>query len=150
MPLVLVLLLVGVAVYFAGSFGESRGIDRKRVHRVLLNAGVAIAVTLVSIRAGVPWLALGVVLLWVGLRSHGMAKRNRTGAGESPPRGRNRMTADEARAVLGVTATATRAEILSEYRRLMQTVHPDRGGTNYLASRVNEARDVLLASKLED
>jgi curved DNA-binding protein CbpA len=52
--------------------------------------------------------------------------------------------------VLGVTATATRAEILSEYRRLMQTVHPDRGGTNYLASRVNEARDVLLASKLED
>lgn len=66
---------------------------------------------------------------------------------EVPPRNDRRsdaMTRDEARAVLGVTADASEEEIRAAHRRLMRKVHPDQGGSDELASRVNRARGVLL------
>lgn len=56
-----------------------------------------------------------------------------------------RMDADEARAVLGLGREARSAAIRAAHRRLVQLVHPDRGGTNYLAAKINLAKDVLLA-----
>ncbi len=54
------------------------------------------------------------------------------------------VTASEAREILGVSPTSTREEIINAHRRLMQKVHPDAGGTNYLAQQLNEAKRVLL------
>jgi curved DNA-binding protein CbpA len=39
---------------------------------------------------------------------------------------------------------ASREDIQAAYRRLIQRVHPDHGGSSYLAARLNQARDVLL------
>ncbi len=50
----------------------------------------------------------------------------------------------EARAILGVGKDASVGEIRAAHRRLMQAVHPDRGGSADLARRINSARDVLL------
>ncbi len=50
----------------------------------------------------------------------------------------------EARAILGVGKDAKVSEIRAAHRRLMQAVHPDRGGSADLARRINAARDVLL------
>jgi DnaJ-domain-containing protein 1 len=59
----------------------------------------------------------------------------------SPP---DPMPVDEARAILGVSKTASRTEVEAAYRRLMLRAHPDQGGTTGLAARLNAARDRLL------
>ncbi|MGI6245627.1 MAG: DnaJ domain-containing protein [Pseudochelatococcus sp.] len=54
------------------------------------------------------------------------------------------MSEEEALEVLGLHAGASEAQIREAHRGLMKKLHPDQGGTNYLAMRVNQAKDVLL------
>ncbi len=58
--------------------------------------------------------------------------------------GGGRMSRQEAFAVLGLAEGATETEIRAAHRRLMRAAHPDGGGSDWLAARINEARDVLL------
>jgi hypothetical protein len=64
----------------------------------------------------------------------------------SQPRSRNdsAMSREEAYRVLGLEAGASNDEIRAAHRKLMLQNHPDKGGTSYLAAKINEAKDVLL------
>lgn len=61
--------------------------------------------------------------------------------------GVSRMSQEEARNILGVSADASRDDIVAAHRRLMQKVHPDRGGNDFLAAQINEAKTTLLGSR---
>ncbi len=79
-------------------------------------------------------------------RHHGPQWREQD-AGEAPGRGQNGtapMSRDQAYEILGLEPGAERQSILDAHRRLMQKLHPDRGGSTWLASRVNQAKDLLL------
>jgi hypothetical protein len=54
------------------------------------------------------------------------------------------MSHEEAFAVLGLKAGAEPADIRAAHRRLMKEFHPDKGGSDYLAAKINQAKDVLL------
>jgi hypothetical protein len=54
---------------------------------------------------------------------------------------------DEALLILGLNGNPDRSEIIAAHRKLIQKLHPDRGGNDYLAARVNQAKDVLLSSQ---
>ncbi|MGO1460794.1 MAG: molecular chaperone DnaJ [Marinobacter sp.] len=67
-------------------------------------------------------------------------------AGADPAQG-NGMTEREACEILGVTPVCSKEDVVIAHRRLMQKLHPDRGGSDYLAAKINEAKSVLLRTK---
>ena len=75
-----------------------------------------------------------------GWREH--AQADAAAGRSSAPRGP--MTHEEAYQILGLESGASTEDIVGAHRTLMKKLHPDLGGTNYLAARVNEAKDTLL------
>lgn len=65
------------------------------------------------------------------------------GAGSSAPQ-RGKMTREEAYQILGLDPGASNDAVARAHRALMKKMHPDQGGSTWLASRINEARDLLL------
>ena len=77
------------------------------------------------------------VIAYVGLSRKGLRKTNTP----SIPSG---MPLEEAYLILGLSPGVRRDDVFAAYRNLIKRLHPDHGGSSYLASRVNEAKDVLL------
>ncbi|MGK0405236.1 MAG: DnaJ-domain-containing protein 1 [Oleispira sp.] len=88
-------------------------------------------------------------------RLHGNDWREAANAGsysekngqDSQPSDSSEITANEAYAVLGLDQSATEEEVIAAHRKLMQKLHPDRGGSNYLAAKINQAKDLLVSRK---
>jgi len=78
-------------------------------------------------------------------RYHGDAWRERTETQE-PATKATGMTRTEAFEILGLDKEASEADIKAAHHRLMSKIHPDHGGSTYLAAKINQAKDLLLPS----
>ena len=76
-----------------------------------------------------------------------LAIRTRTRRSETGSTDTDHMTQKEALKILGLKEDATREDIVHAYKRLMQKIHPDRGGSAYLAAKINQARELLVGRK---
>ena len=132
------LALAAIAVWALVRLGrqtERRGRGHWRVTATLFSAVLIAGAVLLAVRGS--WLtaaALAGAGLWLTV-----ASRQRL-----PPPRTEAMTPAEARSLLGVQADATPQQINAAWKRLMARAHPDQGGTEGLASRLNAARDRLL------
>ena len=79
-------------------------------------------------------------------RVHGdeWQEREQPQAGNGPAGFSSEMNRHEAYEILGLDEGATDDQIIEAHRRLMQKVHPDRGGSTFLASKINQAKGLLL------
>ncbi len=68
------------------------------------------------------------------------------GARSESPWTKTSMSAEEACEILGVEPDATPQDIETAYRRVMKSAHPDHGGSDWMAAKVNQAKDLLLGS----
>ena len=56
----------------------------------------------------------------------------------------NKMSRDEALKILGLSNNATKKEILDSYHLLIKKNHPDLGGSDWITSQLNKAKETLL------
>jgi hypothetical protein len=144
------------------SLSASQGQEaKKNLVNTMFGALLMAALSFVLVRSGMPWLAaLLVIFFSAGRRFFSRANQeapphrgappgpeegSRQGS-VPPPRSRDArvMSHDEAYAILGLEPGASRDAIMEAYKRLMKKMHPDQGGSTYLAQRINLARDVLV------
>ena len=153
LPIAAGLVALLLCLFLLGSF--LRADVRRLAGDLRLAGGVLLLLATVALvvmgRVGIAFLtgSIGWALLsGQSLRSLGGPFGRRPGGqagGSSTGRDRpGRMSRAEALNVLGLKEGATEAEIRAAHRRLIQQTHPDRGGSNYLAAKINEAKDVLL------
>jgi hypothetical protein len=158
-------ILVGVAILllllWAAKHSRQKGIldaGRQRLSGVLALAVAAVLLARGNLALGMGLGLFGIYLLaevlpWpvsllaayldgrnAGWREHPKRDAN-PGGGRAAP---GKMSEQEAYQVLGIAPGASMDEVRRAHRALMKKLHPDQGGTTYLAARVNEAKDVLL------
>ncbi|MBV9784007.1 MAG: DnaJ domain-containing protein [Acidisphaera sp.] len=119
---------------------------------ILTLGGLALGVLLLLSGRGffafavLPMLFPAIRDVWQGRRPTAGGGRPSPGASARPPMG-GKMSREEAYSVLGLAPGAGEMEIRAAHRRLMRGVHPDSGGSDWLAARINQARDVLLGGR---
>ena len=109
-----------------------------RVHWV----GAMLASALAALRFTLPMLLRALPFLQQVHKAH--AEQTKSQSSNTPPPQSSEMSAAEALEVLGLSGHPSKEDVIEAHRKLIQKLHPDRGGNDYLAAKINRAKDVLL------
>ena len=153
----LFLALVALAgiMWYLGWYNRATPEQRNRSLRSILLYGVGAAILVLVLTGRIPWLFAMISAAVPWLNRALAAKRawksfeEFNKPGQSPgqntqPPGSSHVGIEEAYQILGLEPGATEQEIIDAHRKLMQKIHPDRGGSDYLAARINQAKATLL------
>lgn len=150
--LVALLIAIGAAGWLLFRLAGGQGDDSARPMTALkVVAWLALSAALLAAKL---WPLAFMVLIAAGGVAAIEAWRNQSAGAdirEAPPTSPvRRMSEEEALSVLGLEAGASPEAIRASHRKLIAQLHPDKGGTDYLAAKINEARDYLLRLAGED
>jgi hypothetical protein len=144
-PVALGLLSLAVLLWAARGFAQARVANLKAMLGWLAAlAGLAIGAGLLLTGRGASALLAGVLLGPLALSWWQEGRLPAPGRPGAPPPRPGRMPRSEALAVLGLNDPVSDADVRAAWVRLMRVAHPDSGGSDWLAARVNQARDTLL------
>ncbi len=145
------LLALGVAAWVLfraakGGGDEQRGIFRLKLLGLLAVSAVLFAAKLFPVALMILVAAGGVtaIEIWRGRAIKALDDLT-PGAGAVTPV-RASLGVEEAAAILGVDQKATEEEIKAAHKKLIAQLHPDKGGSDYLAAKINDARKKMLES----
>lgn len=158
----LVLLLIIIAFYALRAFQKASPDKVARIIRILFFSVIGLVLLYLTATGRLNWLfaLVGVLVafatrmlpvllryapylhrLWLEF----IASKQQSSQGQAnKPSPKGGMTKEEAFEVLGLKPGSTEQEIVAAHRKLMQKIHPDRGGSDYLAAKINLAKKILL------
>lgn len=152
--LLIPLILLVIAFVMARRYiASSKSLEQKKSRKITLALGVfAIVMVVLALFHRMHWVGavlatlapLARIILTSALDHF---RKTKTSPAASASGTSSKMSEEEALQVLGLKKPFTQEEVIDAHRKLMQKIHPDRGGNDYLAARINEAKEFLLKDR---
>ncbi len=145
--LLLLIALLATLVWLSRQLRKQSPAQRRHYYWQLGFGATAIAVIVLAATGRLPWIFAVLMALLPAVRAvipSLLRRSEQQDSAQQPPSPRGDMTREDALQVLGLTAGASRDDIVQAHRQLIQKLHPDRGGNHYLAAQINRAKELLL------
>ena len=156
--LIILIAVAGIALILWHKISKSSGEERKKLVMWSIIGGVLAVLGLLAVTGHLNVITAAIAGL-IALLPRAMQlvkylpfisrlyQQNKTGQQQAqtpPPSGKQAMSVEQAMEVLGLKPGYKEEDVIQAHRRMMQKVHPDRGGSDFLAAQINQAKDTLL------